>query len=337
MKKKVLYIERHPSEGISIERVFRQVTKCLSEKKFITEFDQVPFRTNFSGIIKNILYYKAKKADIYHITGHIHFITLLLPKKKTILTIHDTGILNIRTGLRRYILKKILFEIPIRRTKYITAISEQTKKDLIKYTNCSKDKIRVIENPLNEEFNVSEDKKFNSAYPQILQIGTSYNKNLNNLIKSLRGLDCFLKIIGRLNSEQKELLNYHNIKFDNVENISDQELVECYKKSDIVTFCSTFEGFGLPIIEAQSMRTPVITSNQSPMKEVAGDGAYFVDPHSVDSIKKGFMELIKNEQLRKTLITNGLKNVKRFNAERIAAKYEKIYEEIISSSLSKLT
>ena len=103
MKTKVLYVERKPSEAVSIEKVFRQIAKSISEKNFIAAFQSLEYPNDTIGTVKNLLFYRKKKADIYHITGHIHYIGLILPKNKTILTIHDAGILHIRSGLRRFI------------------------------------------------------------------------------------------------------------------------------------------------------------------------------------------------------------------------------------------
>lgn len=333
MSSKVLFIERQSSDSTSIERVFRQIAVSISKKKYITRFEKVPYKSDALGIIKNLLFYKKSNSDIYHITGHIHFIAIILPSKNTILTIHDAGILNIRKGIRRYLLKKLLFDLPIKKLKYITAISEQTKKDIIFHTRCDAEKIRVIENPLRDEFYTynNEKKQFNHICPTILQIGTSYNKNLINVIKSVCKINCKLRIIGKIDINIIDLLNSNSITYENVENLDDKEIVDEYKKADIVLFCSTFEGFGLPIIEAQAMKTPVITSNISPMKEVAGKGALLVDPHCFESIEQGINKVIFDVETRQLLISEGIDNVKRFRSSDIARKYEAFYEEILTN------
>ena len=330
MKSKVVYIERKPSESVSLEKVFRQIAKSLSTTKFETAFEQLPYFSRVSGIIKNFIYFQKPSADIYHITGDIHYIALLLPREKTVLTIHDLRFLHVRRGLRRYVLKKLFLDFPLKRLKYITAISEATKKEIIFYTKCAADKIRVIENPLHETIFINESNKFNEYCPTILQIGTAANKNLANLIKALRGIKCRLKIIGQLESEIVELLKTNQIYYENACGLNDYSIRREYEKADIVVFCSTYEGFGLPIIESQAMQTPVITSNLSPMKEVAGDAAILVEPSDISSIREGVLQIINNELLRNKLIEQGLINIKRFEPSQIAKKYESIYQEIIS-------
>lgn len=328
MKTRVLFIERKPSYSVSIEKVFAQIAKNLSKDKFEVIFQNVQYRSNLIGIIKNLLFYRKAQADIYHITGQNHYIALILSNKNTVLTIHDVGILHIRKGLRRFILKKIFFDFPIRKLKYITAISEATKKEIVDYTGCPPEKIRIIENPLQEHFFLKEKKKFDSKCPTILQIGTAPNKNLINLIKALTGVNCLLKIVGELDEQITKLLKLHRIKFENRLMLNDEEIKREYQDCDLVALCSTFEGFGLPIIEAQAMQTPIITSNISPMTEVAGQGAAFADPHNSDSIKSGIMRIIKDEEYRNNIIDRGLENIRRFNPEMIVKSYENLYQEI---------
>jgi glycosyltransferase involved in cell wall biosynthesis len=330
MKTKILYVERKPSEGaVSIEKVFRQIAKSLSRRNFTTYFQQLEYPNDVLGTLKNLFFFHVEKADVYHITGHVHYIALVLPSEKTVLTIHDVGILHIRSGLRRYILKKLLFDLPIKKLKYITAVSEVTKNEIVYYTKCKAEKIRVIENPLQEHFRAGRKKKFNGEFPTILQIGTTANKNLDNLIKALEGISCQLIIVGELADNIINLLKEKRIVYVNKSNLDNDEIREEYIGADIVTFCSTFEGFGLPIIEAQAMLTPVLTSDISPMKEVAGEeGAAFANPLDSESIRRSILRIINDENYRKELIESGIENVKKYKPEKIAFLYENLYREI---------
>src|ERR1044072_4308180 len=212
MKTRILFIERKFWEFVSIEKVFRQVADALSKEKFETSFQKLDFGNQFSGVLKNLLFFRKPEADIYHVTGHVHYIALVLPARKTVLTIYDLGFLHTRKGLRRAILKKLFLDLPVKKLKYITAVSEATKREIIKYTNCVEEKIRVIENHLGENFFSTEKKTFNQKCPTILQIGTSPNKNLANLIKALKGLNCRLKIIGKLDKDSIAHLHDNQIQ-----------------------------------------------------------------------------------------------------------------------------
>jgi glycosyltransferase involved in cell wall biosynthesis len=96
----------------------------------------------------------------------------------------------------------------------------------------------------------------------------------------------------------------------------------------MVVFASLYEGFGLPILEAQAVGRPVITSNFGAMREAAGDGALFVDPYSVQEIRAAILRIKNEPALREELVRKGRENVERFRADAIALKYAEIYRAV---------
>lgn len=337
MKAKILFIERKFWKkdflAFSIEKIYEQIAKKLPAEKFESSFIKVTYGNSFTDMLKNIFLFKKPKADIYHITGQVHYLALTLPKHKTVLTIHDLEFLKIRTGLRRFAIKKIYLDLPIKRLKYITTVSEATKQEILELTNFPEEKIRVIENPLQEQYLTRGGKKaFNKDCPTILQVGIAHNKNIPNLIKALKGISCSLRIIGNLPEDLLAELNSSDIKYENAFGLTDSEMKEEYEKADIVAYCSTNEGFGLPIIEGQAMQTPVITSNISPMKEVSGGAAFLANPHEVSSMKEGILKIINDDEFRDTIIKKGLENIIRFEPDFIAGLYEELYREILCNS-----
>jgi glycosyltransferase involved in cell wall biosynthesis len=97
-------------------------------------------------------------------------------------------------------------------------------------------------------------------------------------------------------------------------------------------FASTYEGFGLPIIEANAVGRPVVTSHLWSMPEVAGKSALLVDPYDVASIRDGVLSIIEDAHLRSVLIKNGLENIKRFRLSLIAEQYSALYQEVYLKS-----
>ena len=323
--KYLIYRKKKP-EFNSIENVFNTLLPFLAIQKV-----ELPFIS--SGIfnrLKNISFIKEKKAILNHITGNDHYLAIGLAKKTVILTIHDIEVLKRSTGIKRYALKKLWFDWPINNSKIVTTISEFTKSELLQLNNY-KTPVVVIPNPLTLPITYVP-KTFNVKCPTILHLGVKPNKNLPQLIKALNGISCKLVIIGKENETIKQLLKSNHINYVFKSNLSNEEVIQAYHNCDMLSFISTYEGFGLPIIEAQAMGRPVITANISSMPEVAANGALLVDPYNVKEINSGIMQLINDDVLRSDLIKKGLENVKRFEPQKIAKQYQNAYLEILQKN-----
>jgi glycosyltransferase involved in cell wall biosynthesis len=285
-------------------------------------------RANFRGIVQNCFFASKKSAEIVHVTGHINYLAIFTGRK-TILTIHDIGSSINRKWPYLFVFSLLWFKLPVFFTKRVTVISEFTRNELLKITPNASHKIRVIPNPVNSEFSFQPN-TFNSGFPKILIVGTKPNKNLERTILALAGLNCELVILGKLNSIQIGLLNSHQITFTNLFNLNFEKVVQIYQECDLLCFPSTYEGFGLPILEAQATGRPVITSNIGAMKEVAGESACLVDPFDGKSIREGVEKVILNREYREGLIEKGLENVNKYKIETIAQQYYSLYQELES-------
>lgn len=273
--------------------------------------------------------FRQRQSDINHITGDIHFIAPFLKKRKTILTIHDIGSSKYGNFLKRSIIRFFWFSLPLRSVRYITVISEFTKQELLKNFKIKASKVFVINNCIPDEYKYLPKKEL-SEKPVILHIGTKANKNLGRVINVLKDINCQLIIIGKLSDSQLTLLKEKAIDYKNYYSLAKEEMFQKYVESDILLFVSTYEGFGMPIIEANAVGRPVITSSIEPMKcvGVGGDAALHVNPFSEEDIKNGVIRLLSDEDLREELVKKGIENAKKYRAEYIAKQYMEVYDKI---------
>jgi len=261
---------------------------------------------------------------VFHVTGHVTYGVLALPRKRTLLTIHDNGFIQEYTGIHRWVVKKVLLDIPVWYARKVTTISEKTRMEIITKTGCDADKVVVIPNPVSSSVYFQQ-KKFNEVCPVILFIGTKQNKNFERVIKALEKINCFLQIIGNLSEEQLALLERYAIQYNSIHNISSKEVADKYAAADIVLFPSLYEGFGLPVIEGFKAGRVVVTSNISPMDQIASGAACLVDPLNIQSIRDGVLEMIHNDELREQLIQKGFEVIKAYQPEIIARQYFELY------------
>lgn len=335
---KVIYFQRRPRDGsnFSLEFHFQSVRELL-ERKIDAQVVVAPVKSN--GVIRRLrIMLHAKKncsGDVLHNTGDIHFANFLLPRRKNILTVLDCGLLENRSPIKRAILKWIWLTLPCWRSSFVTVISEATKNELLKEVNIDSSRIVVIPVFVSKEFvPAARPKPFNKVKPVLLQVGTKANKNIERLIESVSGLECHLDIVGMLTDNHLALLERHGVEFTNSVSLSLAQIVEKYQQCDMVTFASTYEGFGMPIIEANATEKPIVTSNILSMPEVGGDAACYVDPFSVESYRRGILRVIEDDDYRAGLVEKGRENKKRFSAERITNQYLELYQRVLNKTKS---
>jgi glycosyltransferase involved in cell wall biosynthesis len=229
-------------------------------------------------------------------------------------------------------LKYLIWILPLKRARKVIFISDATKWQVLEHLKLKEEQIEVIRNPVSLDYQKVET-VFNKEKPVILHLGMGSNKNLENLIPALKGITCHLRLVGALRNEYRQLLEENKIEYSCVANLTDKQVVEEYKNCDIVNLTSQHEGFGMPIIEGQASNKPVVTSNISPMVEIAGDGACLVDPYNQQEIHNAYKRMIEDNDYRECVRIKGYENAKRFNVTVIAKQYASIYCKILNTHL----
>lgn len=321
--RKVLFLRKKIEGQNSMEELAHSLKSVISELTVI----ELPYpSTSIIGMMKNGLWARKHQGQINHIFSITEgYLSLFLSGKK-IITVHDLYFQKI-SFLGRIAIRLFWLYLPSFFTNRYTCISKETYKKLISIIPWIKKKVAIIYNPVSEEFFQSYISPQNPV-PVILHIGTAEHKNLDKVIKAIINIKCKLIIVGKLSNDQKTMLLKNNIDFYNVYDVSRKELIKLYQKSNIVSFPSSQEGFGMIVVEANAMKKPVIAGDIPVLHEIGRDAALFVDGTNANSIKKAFFYLLKvNNQT--SLIDAGVVNAKRFKLKNIAEEYQKLYLGLI--------
>lgn len=308
----------------SIEGAFDAVRNDLD----VDKWHVLPFEGSSPSVLWcNLRHAWRFRGERNHMTGDAQYIVPALGPH-TLLTIHDVGSAFTGGWFKRAYVRLLWFTIPLIWAKRVSVISQATLVDLLKIAPWVRKKTCIIPDPYNTAFEGTPKATINSV-PRILHIGTKPNKNLERTIEALTGMNITLVIIGKLGESQKELLKSSDIAYSNRFDISLEELVEEYRLADIISFPSTFEGFGMPVVEGQAACRPVLAGDIPVLRDVAGvDGALFVDPYDIAGIKYGFECLMSDSALRKKIVESGAENIKRFHPSHIAQLYNNLYKEL---------
>ncbi len=317
-----------PDFHFSVEIIFNDVKNalpnCINQKTVISKY----LSQGFFKRVYNCIEAYFNKSDINHVTGDINYLSIILPKKKTIHTILDCVFLENRSGIKKRVLKYFWLVLPVKKSKYVTTISNQVKKEIIKHTNCNPDKIKVIHIALSPQYLKLENKIFNMHLPNILITGSAPNKNIPLMLEALKNIHCSITIVGKKIEKYESILKTLGKSYQYLSGLSQEQMLQTYYNTDILLFASTYEGFGMPIIEAQAVGVPVITSNVSSMPEIGGNAALFVNPNDVNSITLAVNKIITDAKTRNELIVNGFENIKRFDINKLVKQYINLYQNI---------
>jgi glycosyltransferase involved in cell wall biosynthesis len=319
-----------PGDHYSIERLYESVVSALPPDRYKVRILVCPFEGK--GLFRRlalIIWAACLQGDVNHVTGDMNFLGLLMRSSRTLLTITDSASMKRLFGWKRWCYRTFWLRLPILHAGKVVVISEATLQETIDYVHTADSKkFLVIPCCIPMGILAKPKPSGNVSIPRILAVGTKPNKNLPRIIEALAGVPCRLVVVGALTDFHQELIVRHGLEVENHVDISNAEMALQYQSADLVVFVSTYEGFGLPILEGQMVGRPVITSRKTPMEIVAGAGACLVDPESVSDIREAVLRVINDSQYRDMLVQAGYENVLAYSPEIVARQYASVYEAL---------
>jgi glycosyltransferase involved in cell wall biosynthesis len=304
-----------------------------------------PYLNNFFNFDQNYL------GDIDIIHGTDHYVYPCRRAKK-IMTIHDLTFLKYPFYSNKIVqnyTKRINKCLPW--TDLIITFSQNSKQDIIKYFSLAEDRVIITSeasrysiNQLNQEKIKFLKNSFNYDFskPYLLFVSTlEPRKNIVNLIKSFNFLKQQDKIPHQLVLIGQKGWNYEKI-FQEINQskfkqeihylgyLNDELVALFYTLADVFIYPSFYEGFGLPVLEAMTLGTPVVTSHTSSLPEVAGNAAIYINPEDAQSIAEGVSTVINNRKLRADLISKGKARASLYSWQRVAEETINAYQYCLS-------
>lgn len=321
---------------------FSRAISRLNTKYFNYNFLN-PYNINQKESIRLI---KENNFDIFHPTYYDPYFLKYLGNKPFVLTvydmIHEMYPDHFSASDQTKVWKKELIE----RAEAIIAISENTKKDIIKFFNIDPNRVTVIylgnpfdyiryQDMINNNFDYSLLDK-----PYLLYVGSRYGyknfiffiNSVAKLLKKDKNLYLYCAGGGRFSQTELNILNRLDIVSKvKVVKTNDFILKILYENAQAFIFPSLYEGFGLPILEAFSCGCPAILSNSSSLSEIGSDAAYYFNPTDPESLIQSIEIILTNNCLREKLIAKGFQRLNSFSWRITAENTKKVYDNILSN------
>lgn len=345
----VTLVLRHPVPGWhSIETVFATVRGHLPGD-IRPSVHVVPRRSvGVMGRLMNLrdVWRLRRRPGVLHVTGDVHYLALALPRRRTVLTVHDLGTLRSGGRMRRAVIDLLWFRLPVRAAARTTVVSAATRDDLIDRHPWAAPRVEVIPNPLPAGLVARPEQgparpatgHPRAGRPVVLAVGVTPNKNLPRLAAAVAPLDVELVVVGAVPDAVRTVLSGPDAgvraTLTTHVDLARDELLDLYARADVVALVSTSEGFGLPVVEAQAVGVPVVASRIPVLEDVSGGAAVLVDPTDVAAIRAGLVEVLGDAGLRERLVRAGMANVARFDPTAIASRYAAVYRRVAGVSAS---
>lgn len=361
--------------GRAFENIINRMSMLNNENEFILFRNKDNFEFSIYGQnIRDIVFNVSKKSPMMNILWHqfiyplrllkiktdisyIPNVTLLIWKAcPTVVVIHDLIEFNVpkKFSRLRMFYRHVAVPQTVRRADYIITVSENSKKDIVKYCKVKPEKIKVVYNgvdkrfrPMNKNVFSKVLQKYSMDSPYILYTGTIDHpgKNSISLVRAFR------KVADRHPNYKLVFVGKPGFGYDHVINeieslklkdrtlmlgyVPDDDLVGIYNGASAFAFLSLYEGFGLPLIEAMACGTPVIAANSSCLPEIVGEAGFIVEPYDVLKIAEYLETLIVNKSLRNEIIQKGFEQAEKFSWEKAAEETLEVFKAVYNERKGK--
>ena len=324
--------------------------ELLGKYPFTRDLDCLPFTAPIYGLREQLSMPKGGAEQIFHSP---HYNIPLFRKAPLVVTVHDLIHLlfpemlgsSLKKAYAKYFFAKIR-----KSADHILTVSEATKRDLMEHLGIQEQRITVAHNALGVDFQPVDDAAEINAFKQFTNFPSEYllavgidkpHKNLDGLVSVLadlwveQKLDVPLVVAGIANPAESNLLKIAasrgvDRKLILAPRIKNEWMPLLYQCATALVFPSIYEGFGLPVLEAQAAGCPVACSNRSSLPEVAGEAALFFDPENRDAMREAILKIVEDHTLRTQLLSLAEENVKKFSWQEIAEKTLNVYKSILA-------
>lgn len=288
------------------------------------------------------------RPDIFH--GLSHELPFGLDKNiRTVVTFHDLIYERFpgQFGLWDRFAYKWKYRSAAMRSDKILAISHSTKMDLEKIYHLPPEKIEVVYQSCHEDFQMKENDP--SLWPEVIRNLDKYFLYVGSIIERKGLLDCIMAyrelpdqfqrpfvVVGSgkgpyADTVREAIRNWHlEDKFIFLHGISNHDLVHIYDGCSIFLYPSSYEGFGIPVIESLFRHKPVITTTVSSLPEAAGEGGVLLEPHDAEGIRQAVIRFMTDKDYYRTTAQKGKAYVtENFSSEITAHRLMELYLSLI--------